>query len=280
MSDNTKNADQIAYWNAASGHKWAEDADKLDAMMAEMAAASVAAAAAQPGESVIDIGCGAGATALVLADAVGPEGRVLGVDVSAPMLAVARTRGAGLTNLSFVEADAATAHFHAASADLIFSKFGVMFFADPTAAFRNIHHAAKPGARLAFICWRTLKENPFATIPMGAALKRLPPQPAPDPYAPGPFAFADPVRLGHILTEAGFKTPAFAHFDTVMTVGRTPASAAKEAVQVGMASRLLMDASQDTKDEVIADLTQTYEAHVTPAGVTVPARCWVVTASA
>ncbi|BCW88768.1 2-methoxy-6-polyprenyl-1,4-benzoquinol methylase, mitochondrial [Alphaproteobacteria bacterium SO-S41] len=276
----TDNADQIAYWNAASGHKWAEDAEKLDAMMAEMAAVAIAAASPRAGESVVDIGCGAGATAVALANAVGPEGRVLGVDVSAPMLEVARARGAGRGPLSFVEADAATAHFAAASADLVFSKFGVMFFVDPEAAFRNIRKVVKPGGRLAFICWRTLKENPFATLPMGAALKHLPPQPSPDPNAPGPFAFADPVRVGHILTAAGFQTPAFAHFDSTMTVGRTPAAAAKEAVLVGMASRLLANEPQAMKDQVIAELTEIYERHVTPAGVTVPAACWVVTASA
>jgi SAM-dependent methyltransferase len=278
MAEN--NADQIAYWNAASGRKWAEDADKMDAMMHAMAAAAVAAAAPQPGESVLDIGCGSGGTTLLLADAVGREGHVLGVDVSAPMLEVARTRAAGRANVAFIEADAASAHFHAAGTDLVFSKFGVMFFADPEAAFRNIRRAIKPGGRLAFICWRSARENPFAMLPMGAALKHLPPQPPPDPYAPGPFAFADPVRLGHILKEAGFQTPAFAHFDTTMTVGRTPASAAKEAVLVGMASRLLGEATQETKDAVIADLTATYEAYVTPAGVTLPAHCWIVTATA
>lgn len=279
MND-TANADQIAYWNGKSGQKWAEDQEKLDAMMQAMADAAVAAAAAMPGESVLDIGCGTGATALALADLVGPEGRVQGVDVSMPMLDVARSRIGGRRNVSFTEADAATAHFEPSSVDLVFSKFGVMFFADPEAAFTNIRKAVKPGGRLAFICWRALQENPFATLPMGAALKHLPPQPKPDPNAPGPFAFADPVRVGHILMQAGFKTPAFAAFDATMVVGRKASSAAKEAVLVGMASRLLMEASDEMKDRVIADLTETYEKHMTPEGVKLPAHCWVVTASA
>jgi SAM-dependent methyltransferase len=274
------NADQIAYWNGKSGLKWAEDQEKLDAMMQAMADVAVAASAVGPGENVLDIGCGTGATALALAERVGPDGRVLGVDVSKPMLEVARSRIGDRRNLAFVEADAATAHFEHGSADLIFSKFGVMFFADPEAAFRNIHTAAKPGGRLTFICWRALQENPFATIPMSAALRHLPPQAKPDPHAPGPFAFADPVRVGHILTQAGFKTPSFAAFDTTMVVGRKASSAAKEAVLVGMASRLLMEASDELKAQVIADLTETYEAYMTPGGVTLPAHCWVVTASA
>lgn len=279
MSD-TANADQIAYWNGKSGLKWAEDQEKMDAMMQPMADVAVAAAAPAPGESVLDIGCGTGATALALADRVGPEGRVLGVDISRPMLAVARSRVGARRHLAFREADASTAAFEPASVDLVFSKFGVMFFADPEAAFRNIHRAVRPGGRLAFICWRSLHENPFATLPMGAALKHLPPQPRPDPNAPGPFAFADAVRVGHILVQAGFQTPAFAAFDTPMIVGRTAAGAAKEAVHVGMASRLLMDAGEAVREAVIADLTTVYEAHMTPGGVELPAHCWVVTASA
>ena len=274
------NADQIAYWNAASGRKWAEDADKMDAMMSEMAAAAIAAASPQPGEAVIDVGCGSGGTSLLLADAVGSHGRVLGIDVSHPMLDVARARAAGRENLSFLEADAASHVFHGPGADLVFSKFGVMFFADPEAAFANLHRAAKPGGRLAFICWRAMAENPFAMLPTQAALKHLPPQPRPDPTAPGPFAFADAVRVGHILTQAGFKTPAFATFDTTMVIGRKPESAAREAVLVGMASRLLMNESDETREKVIAELTQTYQGHLGPDGVTLPARCWIVTASA
>lgn len=279
MSD-TANADQIAYWNGRSGLKWAEDREKLDAMMQPIADAALAAAVATPGESVIDLGCGTGATAIALADLAGPEGRVLGVDVSRPMLEVARSRIGARRNVKFLEADAATASFEPGSADLIFSKFGVMFFADPEAAFRNIHRAARAGGRLAFVCWRSMQENPFAMLPIGAALKHLPPQPKPDPTAPGPFAFADPVRVGHILMQAGFKTPAFAAFDTKMVVGSDPASAARDAAMVGMASRLLAEASEAQREGAIADLTETYAQHMTAEGVALDAHCWVVTASA
>lgn len=276
----TDNADQIAYWNGQTGRKWAEDQVQMDRMMQAMTDTVVAAAVPQAGESVIDVGCGAGATSLAFADAVGPDGSVLGVDISHPLLEVARTRAAGRANLRFVEADATVYHFAPAAADLIVSKFGVMFFAEPVRAFRNLRLALKPGGRLAFICWRTLAENPFATVPIGAALRHLPPQPPPDPNAPGPFAFADPVRVGHILTEAGFQTPAFAGFDSTMTVGRVPADAAREAVLMGMASRLLMNAAQAVKDAVIEDLTGEYEKRLGNDGITFPAHCWVVTASA
>lgn len=273
------NADQIAYWNGQTGRKWAEDADQMDAMMRTQTEAVLAAAVPSEGESVLDIGCGSGGTTLALAAAVGPSGLVTGIDISHPMLAVARERAKGRSNIHFLEVDASTHALPVASVDLIFSKFGVMFFADPEQAFRNIRRAAKPGARLAFICWRSVHENPFATVPMGIAMRHLPPQPPPDPTAPGPFAFADPVRVGHILTEAGFQTPAFAAFDTTMVIGRTAAGAAREAVLVGMASRLLMNAPQDLKDKVIAELTTEYEKRMTHDGVTFPAHCWIVTAS-
>jgi SAM-dependent methyltransferase len=276
----TDNADQIAYWNGQTGRKWAEDQVQMDRMMQAMTDAVVAAAAPQAGESAIDVGCGAGASALAVADLVGPAGSVLAVDVSRPLLEAARQRAAGRPNIRFVEADASSYHFAPAGADLLVSKFGVMFFADPTKAFRNLRQAVKSGGRLAFICWRALAENPFATVPMGAALRHLPPQAAPDPTAPGPFAFADPVRVGHILTEAGFQTPAFAAFDNTMIVGRSPVRAATEAVLMGMASRLLMNASQEVKQAVIEELTAEYEKHMSPDGVSFPARCWVVTASA
>lgn len=276
----TDNADQIAYWNGQTGRKWAEDQVQMDRMMQSMTDALMAAAAPQRGESVVDIGCGAGATSLAVADIVGTGGSVLGVDVSRPLLEVARGRAAGRSNIRFIEADATAYHFVPAAADLVISKFGVMFFADPEAAFRNLRQAVKPGGRLAFICWRMLAENPFATVPMGAALRHLPPQPRPDPNAPGPFAFADPVRVGHILTAAGFQTPAFAGFDSTMVIGRSPADAAREAVLMGMASRLLMNAAQEVKDAVVEDLTGEYERHLTHDGITFPAHCWVVTASA
>lgn len=280
MSDTkSANADQIAYWNGQTGRKWAEDADKLDRMMKSATAAILAAAAPKPGESVLDIGCGTGATALALADAVGPTGRVLGVDVSGPMLAVAKDRAEGRANLSFRQADAATDSFEPGDADLIFSKFGVMFFVDPEAAFANIRRAAKPGGRLAFVCWRAMAENPFATVPIGAALRHLPPQTPPDPYAPGPFALFDPVRTHAMLERAGFAAPKMAEFDSEMVVGRTAASAAKEAVLVGMASRLLMEAAPELREKVITDLTGLYEERMTPEGVTFPIHCWVVTAS-
>lgn len=274
-----QNAGQIAFWNAAAGQQWADDANKLDIQMAELAAAIVAAAGARPGESVIDIGCGAGGTALMLADAVGSTGSVVGVDVSEPLLTVARQRARGRDNVVFRQGDAAR-DLPPASADLIFSKFGVMFFDDPEAAFRTIHRAVKPGGRIAFLCWRAIEQNPFAQVPTTVALKHLPPQDKRDPYAPGPFAFADQVRVGHILMQAGFQAPTIAEFDTRMVIAKTAAEAAATSIKRGVAAFLLVDASQETKDAIQVDMVAAYQPYETAAGIDLPARCWIVTASA
>ena len=191
------NEDQIKFWNE-KGRDWTELQDRMDANLSGAHAAVMAYAAAQSGENVLDIGCGTGQTSLALADAVGPRGRVTGVDVSQPMLGLARRRAEGRTNASFTLADASVQPFKP-EFDLLFSRFGVMFFDDPIAAFANLHSGLKPGGRLAFVCWRTAPENLWAAAPLMAARALLPEQPPPDPLAPGPFAFANAQRIRDVL---------------------------------------------------------------------------------
>lgn len=280
MSSKPVNADQIAYWNGPSGQRWAEQQETLDESLKPMAEAALRAASPVSGEVVLDIGCGTGATTLMLADAVGPSGSATGVDISQPMLAVAQGRAEGRANVRFVEADASVYPFEADSADLVFSRFGVMFFEEPGVAFTNLHRALKPGGRIAFVCWRPLKENPFALVPMAAALKHLPPQPPGDPDAPGPFGLGNRDRTALILAEAGFAQIGIEPFDGTMKMAHKAETAAKEAVYMGMASRLLKDADQATKDKVVAELTDTYARYLTPDGVIFPAHTWIVTARA
>ncbi|MGL4543820.1 MAG: class I SAM-dependent methyltransferase, partial [Polymorphobacter sp.] len=198
------NAEQIDYWNAKAGETWARFQEQLDRQIAPLGAAGIRALAPQPGERILDIGCGCGATTLALAAEVAPGGSVLGLDISQPMLDVARRRAAGVANVAFREADAQTDDFGRGGFDAIFSRFGVMFFADPQAAFANIATKLAPGGRLTFVCWRPLVENDWMRVPLAAALPLLPPLPPPDPLAPGPFAFADPDRVRALLTGAGW----------------------------------------------------------------------------
>jgi len=156
MTVNAPNAAQIADWNGAVGQRWAAEQAKLDELIRPFGEAVLAAASPSPGESVLDIGCGCGETSIALAGAVGPAGQVLGVDVSAPMLDIARQRATGLTNVTFMEADASQAHLPGGHS-LLVSRFGVMFFDAPAPAFAHIGSALAPGARLAFVCWQHLQ---------------------------------------------------------------------------------------------------------------------------
>ena len=199
------NAAQVAYWNETAGRTWADLQDRIDRQIRPLGLAAMERLAPASGEQVLDVGCGCGDTSLELARRVGPEGGVLGLDISAPMLEVARGRAeaAGARNLAFHEADAQTAALPGGS-DAVFSRFGVMFFADPTAAFANLRSALRPGGRLGFVCWRPLAENLWMRLPAETAAGLVPPAPPPEPGAPGPFAFADPDRVRRILAEAGF----------------------------------------------------------------------------
>ena len=241
------NAEQIAEWNGALGQRWAESQRETDAVVAAFGQAALQRAAAQPGERVIDIGCGCGDTSLELARRVGEGGRVLGVDVSRPMLEVARARAAaaGLRQLDFDEADASAAPLPVGS-DLLYSRFGVMFFADPVAAFVHLRAALRPGGRLVFVCWRAPRDNAWAMAPLMAARRALGITPPPaDPLAPGPFAFSDGERTRSILADAGFAAIELQRVDAPIRIGATPREAAEAAVRLGPTARLVREVGTD-----------------------------------
>ncbi len=207
MTDATgPNADQVAYWNASAGPSWVAAQAVLDAQLKDLGLAAITALAPKVGETLIDIGCGCGDTTMELAQRVGPAGAVVGVDISKPMLELARARasGAGFRQIAFLQADAQTHAF--APVDGAYSRFGVMFFEDPPAAFANVRKAFRPGGRLAFVCWRAMAENAwmFHRPAGGGAADLFPATTPPTPGAPGPFAFADPKRVRGILEAAGF----------------------------------------------------------------------------
>jgi SAM-dependent methyltransferase len=210
------NAEQVTYWNELGGPIWAELSPLLDRQIATIGDRAIAALAPRAGERLIDVGCGCGWTTIELAECVAPGGKVVGLDLSRPMLEVARNRAAaaGVAGVQFIEGDAQTWTFEPASFDGLYSRLGVMFFADPKAAFANFLRALKPGGRMAFACWRSLAENPWMTTPMAAAAIYLPPAPPVEPNAPGPFAFADDARVRDILASAGFTEIAIARFDS------------------------------------------------------------------
>ena len=270
------NVAQQAYWNEAVGPTWVEQQVPLDRQLEPLGRRAMEALALKPGERVLDIGCGAGATSLQLAEIVGPAGAVVGADISRPLLGVARGRSKA-ANVSFVEADAQAYPFEAASFDAIFSRFGVMFFVDPTAAFTNLRRALKPGGRLGFVCWRTPPENPIMTAPMLAAAPFVGmPAPPADPFAPGPFAFADAERVKGILTAAGFQE--VAHTPVEMKIGGGDLDATLAlALKVGPLGALLRD-NPDKREAAVGAVRDVLAAHQGPDGVKLDSATWVVTA--
>jgi len=278
------NAEQVRYWNETAAPKWVEYQAVLDTQLEGLGCLTMDRARLVPGERVLDVGCGCGATTRALAARVGPGGGALGVDVSAPMLAraAALTRDAGLVNVRFTNADAQTHRFEPGSADVLFSRFGVMFFADPPAAFRNLRGALRPGGRVSFVCWQPLAENPWLLVPLGAAAQHLQLPPPPAPGAPGPFAFADPEHVRVILAQAGFDGIHLEGVRETLTVG---GGGLEEAVHfllegVGPTTAALREADPAVRPRVYAAVREALAPFTTAAGVRMPAAAWIVTARA
>src|SRR5215831_3950833 len=201
---NDDNAAQIAYWNGPGGDRWVSHQRMQDALLAEVAERLIERAAPHDGETVLDIGCGAGTTSIVLAQRVAPDGRVLGVDVSAPLLERARQHAPAGLPLEFALGDATVYPFAPGAADLLFSRFGIMFFADPAKSFANMRGGLRAGARVVFACWRAPRENPWLMLPLQAAYRHVPRLPEAGPEDPGLFSFASEPRVRSILERAGF----------------------------------------------------------------------------
>ena len=265
---------QREYWNGPAADRWIQLRDPMDRSMASITGAALALAAARPGERVLDVGCGCGTTSLMLAGRVAPGGSVVGVDISVPMLEVARGRVAGAA-VEFVAADAGETRFPSPF-ELLFSRFGVMFFTDPVAAFGNLRAALAPGGRMVFACWRALAENPWAFAPLAAARALLPPMEPVDPEAPGPFAFADRERLARILAAAGFAEVSIAAHDDHMLTGATVEEATEHALIIGPLARALAAAPEEVRAAVRPRVAAAVAPFATPSGVAAPAAVWLV----
>jgi SAM-dependent methyltransferase len=237
------NSEQIAEWNGALGQRWVAMQREIDRIVVPFGDAALRTAAPQPEERVIDIVCGCGDTSIEIARIVGEAGAVLGIDVSQPMLEVARSRGAlaNCAHLAFHEGDASETVLPA-NTDLLFSRFGVMFFSQPSQAFRHLRRSLRAGGRCVFVCWRAPRDNAWAMIALSAARTAMGVTPTPaDPDAPGPFAFADEQRLRAILSGAGFGAIDVQRFDAALYLGATPRSAAEGAAQIGPVSRFVRE---------------------------------------
>lgn len=271
---------QAEYWNGPASMLWVELQERLDVLFAPLTSVALDAARPQPGERVLDVGCGCGATVLELARRVGPQGKVTGVDVSVPMLARARQRvdAAGLANVTLTVADAGAHAFVPASVDLVFSRLGSMFFGDPVAAFANLRDALRPGGRIVLVCPRAAAQNRYISEAVQAARPLLPAGAlvAQRPDEPGMFSLADPERVRRILGAAGIDDVALQPCDGAMQLGASAADAAAFSIQFGPLPRILTSAGEDLQRAVLAAVTARYRELEGPTGVALEGAFWIV----
>jgi ubiquinone/menaquinone biosynthesis C-methylase UbiE len=277
-----QNADQIAYWNGPGGQRWTDRQQMQDILLAPVADILIDRAKVRAGERIVDIGCGCGAIAIALAAKVGHTGRVLAVDVSAPMLQQARQVAPKDAPVDFVLADATVYPFEPASADLLVSRFGVMFFAEPAVSFANMRKVLRRSGRLTFVCWREPRENPWLMAPLQAVYQHVPRLPQLGPEDPGPFSFASEQRVRRILAEAGFSGVAMEPHDLVLdiAIGRGLDAAVESAVQIGPASRALEGQPAELREASKRSIRQVLVPFTKGQSVLLPAAVWIVTASA
>jgi ubiquinone/menaquinone biosynthesis C-methylase UbiE len=273
------NHEQQEYWNHAGGERWVRHQDALDQMVRPFGDAALARLLLRAGEHVLDLGCGCGDTLSELARSVGERGSVTGIDLSVPMLARARQRAPFAT---LIEGDA-SAHAFARKFDAMYSRFGVMFFADAIAAFRHLAQALVPGGRIAFACWRTPADNPWVTLPIAAVRAALPNvvPPAQDTSGgPGPFSFSKPSRIEEVLRAAGFATVDVAPLDSEVTLSDTGLGAAVECVlTVTPVSRLVAGVTSEERARAAEAVARVLEPHLRGEQLGLRGGAWTVSAS-
>ena len=275
------NAPQIEYWNGPAGEKWARLADTQDRMLGVLGFAAMDACDIRSGHSVLDVGCGSGTTTIELARRAGDVGRVLGIDISTPMLDVARARLASLdvAIVAFENNDVAVYGFEKEAFDRVFSRFGGMFFIDPISAFSNIRKSMASRGRLAFVCWRTAAENQWIEVPLRVVLRNVAAPPPTDPEAPGPMAFADPDRVRDILSGAGFSNIDIEAHETMIPIARDVPESVQKLLEVRPVSRLLRDVPDDALARIRHDLGDAISECRTDDGVMMGGSTWIVSAT-
>jgi len=275
-----KNTDQIAYWNGPNGQRWTDRQAEQDVLLAPVSKALIDRAAAKAGDRILDVGCGCGSTSIALAEQVAPSGFVLGIDISGPMLARARELAPKGAPVDFALADATVYPFDPESFDLLVSRFGVMFFAEPAVSFANLRRALRPSGRVAFACWREPRENPWMMAPLQAIYQHVPKLPPQGPEDPGPFAFASEARVNRILGEAGYKSiemePVALSLD--IAIGRGLDAAVQAAMQIGPGSRALDGHPPEMRAAAAKSVREMLTPYLRGQSVALAGSIWIVTA--
>lgn len=278
------NTDQAEHWNSSDDvAHWVGQQERYDRMLEPFTDMILRAAAPRPGDRLLDVGCGCGATTLAAAPLIAP-GEAVGLDLSGPMLARARDRAqkAGLRNAVFEQGDAQVHALEPAGFGTVISRFGTMFFADPVAAFANLRSATRPGGQLVFVCWQPRADNQWLLVPGAALAEHVPPAAVPGPGdGPGMFAFADPDRLSPILAEAGWRDVEITPEQLPILVGG--GGSLEDAVgflRAGSIGRTaLAGADAGTVDRAIASVRAALAPYAHADGVRLGAAVWLVRAT-
>ena len=268
---------QAELWNGSAGQAWIDGQELLDRLFRPFE--ELQAEAARSATRVLDVGCGTGATTLAAARRMGAKGRGTGIDISAPMIEVARARAASANVAAkFICADAQDFAFEPASFDLMISRFGVMFFEDPVRAFANLRRAAAPGAEIRFIAWRSPAENPFMTAAERAAAPLLPELPPRRPDAPGQFAFANRDRVQRIVEQSGWTGVDIRPLDVPCAM--TLEDLERYLTRLGPVGAALQQADEITRAKVIDAVRAGFKPYVAGEEVRFVSACWMIVARA
>lgn len=275
---------QAEQWAGERGEKWNSYLDQFEGGIAEIGIALIAAAEPVQGERVIDVGCGAGATSLEIARLVGQQGWVTGLDISPRLVETARGRAKAqaIENIDFLLGDATRVDVSGVEFDCLFSRFGVMFFDDPFAAFAHMHTFLSPRGRLTFACWGAASDNSWVAEPM-AIVRQYVDVPPPEPHAPGPFAFDEPDYVADILDRAGFIDVSLTPWRGDQLVGgprSTPSSAADFLMNAVFVGEALAEQPQQIKDQALTELAELMSKYQAEDGIRMPAMAWLVSAKA
>jgi SAM-dependent methyltransferase len=275
------NREQREYWATEGPRQYQEYGETNEALLAPFGQAMLDAAQLQPGERVLDVGCGYGTSTLEAAEGVAPSGRVVGIDISAAMLEPAHQRvaAAGVDNVALLQADAQVHPFEPASFDVVISRFGMMFFDDPQAAFGNLARALRPGGRLVFVCPQDPLKSEWVRIAFGAAVAALGRAPDLGPAgAPGPFALADGDRLAGLLTAAGFRDVAMEAVTRPVRIGRDIDHTVGFVMSLPQSQQLFAGAPQDVVGAAVAALHGAFAPYAGSNGVVMDSTVWLVSA--
>ena len=276
--DEIANTDMAAGWDGPEGDRWSDQWEHYDRSMAAHHDALMEAAAVRPTDAVLDVGCGNGEVTLEAARSAA-AGSALGVDLSSQMLEVARRRAdeAGLGNARFEQADAQVHPFAPEGYDLVVSRFGSMFFADPVAAFANLHRALRPGGRLVLATWQSVEHNEWIQV-FPAALAQGRDVPLPQDSTPGPVGLADPDHVRSVLSKAGFSAVELAPHALPFVAGTDADEAFEFARTLGITEGMTQGLDEATKAAALESLRQAMLDHATPGGVVFDSGIWIVTA--